>query len=132
MLTRFPELDKAKLPSNGRPYPRFQVGTEYEMESWLSEKIQVGLSAYTNLARTIARQFCPDDQKVPIWSAFNETRCSVDLPVTTNGMLPILQAPADNYDTMATVINRFVSISLHFGQKYTVITADQRLYSRRK
>ena len=47
-------------------------------------------------------------------------------------MLPILQAPADNYDTMATVINRFVSTSRHFGQKYTVITADQPLYSRGK
>ena len=38
VLTRFHELDKAKLPSNGRPNPCFQVGTEYKMESWLSEK----------------------------------------------------------------------------------------------
>ena len=82
------------------------------------------------MAWTIARQFCSDDQKVPIWGAFNETCCSVDPPVTTAEMLPILQAPADNYDTMATVINRFVSISQNFGQKYTVITADQPLYSR--
>ena len=45
-------------------------------------------------------------------------------------MLPILQAPADDYNSMATVINRFVSISQHFDQKYIVITADQPLYSR--
>ena len=102
------------------------------MESRLSENIQVGLSANTNLAWTIARQFCSDDQKVPIWIAFNETRCLVDPPVTTAGMLLIIQAPADNYDNMATVINRFVSISRQFGQKYTVITADQPLYSRGK
>ena len=51
----------------------------------------MGLSANTNLAWTIARQFCSDDQKVPTWGAFNETRCSVDPPVTTAGMLPILQ-----------------------------------------
>lgn len=132
VLNRFHELDKAKLPSNGRPKPRFQNGTEYEMERWLSEKTHTSLSSYTNLAWTIARHFCSDDQKVPIWGAFNETRCSVDPPITTAGMLPILQAPADSNDTMTTVINRFISISRHYHQKYTIITADQPLYSRGK
>ena len=130
VLTRFHELDSAKFPSNGRPNPHFKNGTEYEMERWLSKKAHTSLSTNTNLAWTIARHFCSDDQKVPIWGAFNETRCSVDPPITTAGMLPILQGPADSNDTMTTVINRFVSISRHFGQQYTVITADQPLYSR--
>lgn len=47
-------------------------------------------------------------------------------------MLPILQAPADNNDTMTTVINCFVSITLKLGRKHTVIVADQPLYSRGK
>ena len=132
VLARFHELDKAKLPSSGRPNPRFENGTEYEMDRWLSEKTQTCLSTYTNLAWTLARHLCSDDLKVPIWGAFNETRCSVNPLITTAGMLPILQAPADSNDTMATVINRFVSISRHLGQQYTVITADQPLYSRGK
>ena len=53
VLTRFHEFNKAKLPSNGRPNPCFQVGTEYEMENWLSEKILLGLSANTNLAWSV-------------------------------------------------------------------------------
>ena len=65
-------------------------------------------------------------------SFLNETRCSVDPPVITAGMIPMFQAPADNYDTMATVIKRFVSISQNFGQKYSVITADLPLYSTGK
>ena len=132
VLTRFHELDKAILPSNARPSPHFQNGTEYEMERWLNEKTHTYLSANTNLAWAIARQFGSDDQKVPVWGGFNETRCLVDPPITTAGMLPILQAPADSNDTMASVINRFVSISRHFEQQYTVITADQPLYSRGK
>ena len=132
VLTRFHELDKAIHPSNARPSPHFQNGTEYEMERWLNEKTHTCLSANTNLAWAIARQFGSDDQKVPVWGGFNEARCSVDPPITTAAMLPILQAPADSNDTMASVINRFVSISRHFGQQYTVITADLPLYSRGK
>ncbi|XP_071479491.1 uncharacterized protein [Diadema antillarum] len=56
----------------------------------------------------------------------------VDPPMTTAGMLPILQAPADDNDTLTTVINRFIAISTHLGQEHTIITADQPLYSRGK
>ena len=51
------------------------------------------------------------DQQVPSWSRFNEVTSTVDPPVTTAGMLPILQAPADNNDTMTSILNCFVSIA---------------------
>ena len=47
-------------------------------------------------------------------------------------MLPILQAPADENNTVTTVINHFMSISEKLGQPFTIITADQPLYSRGK
>lgn len=72
------------------------------------------------------------DQSVPAWRALNETTSQIDPPVTTAGMLPILQAQTDDNDTLTTVINRFVDISNHTGQTHTIITADQPLYSRRK
>ena len=58
-------------------------------------------------------------------SSFNEATCTIDTPVTTPGMLPIRQAPADDNDTMTTVINRFVSLTEDLGKKHAVIAADQ-------
>ena len=132
VLTRFHELDKAKMPASGRPVPKFQNGTVFEMENWMNQNRERNVASVSDTAWIIARQFCSNDQKIPIWGAFNEVRCSVDPPVTTAGMLPILQAPADDNNTMTAVINRFVSVSRHFGQRFTVITADQPLYSRGK
>ena len=132
VLTRFHELDKAKMPASGRPVPKFQNGTVFEMENWMNQNRERNMASVSDTAWIIARQFCSNDQKIPIWGAFNEVRCSVDPPVTTAGMLSILQAPADDNNTMTTVINRFVSVSRHFGQRFTVITADQPLYSRGK
>ena len=51
-----------------------------------------------------------DDWSVPAWGALNEATSTVDPPITTAGMLPILEAPADDNDTLTTVINRFVDI----------------------
>jgi len=73
-----------------------------------------------------------DDQSVPEWRALNEATSIIDPPVTTAGMLPILQASADNNDILTTVINRFLDISNCIGQTHTIITADQPLYSRGK
>ena len=51
-----------------------------------------------------------DDRSVPPWGILNEATSTVDPPVIPAGMLPILQAPADDNDTLTTVINRFVDI----------------------
>ena len=71
-----------------------------------------------------------EEKIIPGWAAFNEATCVIDPPMTTPGMLPILQAPADENNTVATVINHFMSISEKLGQPLTIIAADQPLYSR--
>ena len=47
-------------------------------------------------------------------------------------MLPILQAPADDNNTVVPVINRFIEITSKLGQPYTVIAMDQPLSSKAK
>ena len=47
-------------------------------------------------------------------------------------MLPILQAPPADDNNDITTDNRFMDISSHVGQKHTIITAGQPLYSRDK
>ena len=46
--------------------------------------------------------------------------------------MPIVQAPADQYITLTTVINHSVSIVRGIGQQYTIITVDQPLNSKYK
>lgn len=65
-----------------------------------------------------------DLQYVPSWSRFNAFISQVDPPITTVGMFPILQAPADDNDSVTTVLNRFISINEKLGQKYTILIAD--------
>jgi hypothetical protein len=71
-------------------------------------------------------------QSIPGWAAFNTATSIVDPPVTTPGMLPILQAPADDNHTVTTVLNRFIEITSKLCQPYTVIAMDQPLYSKTK
>lgn len=82
----------------------------------------------------LASRICDDevDPSVPDWRAMNEAMSIVDPPVTTMVMLPILQAPAGDNDTIITVTNCFIAISKHMRQKYTIIMANQLLYSRSK
>ena len=73
-----------------------------------------------------------EQRSVPGWGAFSEIISDVNQPTTTVSMLPILQAPADDNDTLTTAMRRLMAISSNMGQKYTVNTADQPLYSRGK
>jgi len=56
-----------------------------------------------------------EDTLVPSWGAINEVTNVIDSPVTTPGMLFILQESANNNDTLTTVNNRFMTISHHVG-----------------
>ena len=82
-------------------------------------------------------RICDSQQSIPGWAAFSivasiVVTSIVDPPVTTPGMLPILQAPADDNHTVTTVVNRFIKITSKLSQPYTVIAMNQPLYSKTK
>jgi len=62
----------------------------------------------------------------------NEATSCTNPPVTTAMILSILLAPGDDNDILTTVIKSFMAISQYMGQKHTIITTDQSLYSRGK
>lgn len=128
----FHEIDKAKFTSSKRPVPQLPDNCKLDMESWLADDTLVRQSSAINLSWVLVRNPEGTEQRIPLWGAFNESSCIVKHPVTKAGMLPILQAPADEYDTITTVINKFQAISKLLGQNHTVITADQPLYSKAK
>jgi len=51
---------------------------------------------------------------------------------TMIGCLPIINAPAHDYDTLWTVIERSRRMTRQLGQKYSVITFDEQLYCKAK
>jgi len=125
------EIDTAKMPSVKRPTPVVE-SSKLDMKKWLEEDEQMPESKCSNLCWTLARKEKQQSQSVPLWGSFNESMCTVSHPLTNPCMLPILSAPADEFDTINTVIRRFMGISRAVGQAHTVITADQPLYSKAK
>ena len=46
------------------------------------------------------------EQKIPAWTGFNHVVSPYLLEVTTVGYMPIIPAPADDMDTVYTVLSR--------------------------
>ena len=126
------KLDHAHLLQGTRPSPVFHHENKIAVDEWFKESDERAKAKCKNDAWVLCQMKDSLDQQVPSWSRFNQVTSTVDPPVTTAGMLPILQAPADNNDTMTSILNRFVSIAKRMNQKYTVIAVDQPLYSRAK
>lgn len=71
-----------------------------------------------------------DGQVVPALTSFNQVLCPED---PSSGLvsvenMPILQAKADDPDTVYTVLARCKYISESLGQKYTIVTFYQAIY----
>ena len=93
-------------------------------KTWYTDKnvISAKKANATDLAYQIRRQQA--DVKAS-WTAFNQTLIAIDLEMTTVGYIPIIQAPADEIDTLNAVVNRCMYISAQLGQEYTVITVTK-------
>ena len=126
-LEQFHKLDHAYMPLGERPNPVFDEHTDFDCEKWFATNEENKESDLKNLT-WILTQMLTDEKIIPGWAGFNETTCVINPPLTTPGMLPVLQAPADENSTVTTVINHFMSVSEKLGQPFTIITADQPLY----
>ena len=66
-----------------------------------TQSVEVSKATATDVAFHFIRQHL--DPK-PSWSAFNQGQSTTDHEKTSVGYLPILQAPANDLDTLATVV----------------------------
>lgn len=85
-----------------------------------------------DLAWVICRLQNTDDQVVPSWSGFNHLMSKSDHPKTVAGMMPIINSPAHDYDTLWTVLQNCQKMTKKLGQRYTVVTFDEQLYCKAK
>ena len=82
------------------------------------------------LGRLVHQQ--PELQKIPGWSGFNRLLSSNQHQVTMVGPLPIVNAPAHEFETLRTVILRCKAMTRLRNGKYTVVTMDEGLYNKAK
>jgi hypothetical protein len=125
------ELKKVELESD-KPEPVIQgtVSTE-----WYSpDQLTMDESFEKDLAWILTRlvQLRPEVQQVPGWSGFNQLLSTNVSQPTIVGPLPIINAPAHEFDTLWTVILQCQAMTKLREGKYTVITMDEALYNKAK
>lgn len=74
----------------------------------------------------------PELQSIPGWTGFNQLLATVNPQVTVVGPLPIVNAPAHEFETLWTVILRCKAMTHLRNGKFTVITMDEGLYNKAK
>ena len=122
-------LDAPKI--TGRSCPKYNDPVQpqwFEPDKSVDQKADL-----KDVSWLLARNSSPDSQKIPAWTGFNSIVSRVESDKTKVGLLPLVNAPAHESDTMWTVIDRCLKISekLNPGQS-TVLTLDQQLYSKAK
>jgi len=124
----FHEISTSGHQRHTRPAPTFHlVDTE-----WYSPRRDFLRMAEAKDMAWILCRLNDAEQHIPAWTGFNRVVSPYRSEVTTVGYMPIIPAPADDMDTVYTVISRCKLISEKLGQIYTVITFDQALYCRAK
>ena len=64
------------------------------------------------------------------WTSFNKKHSAINTEKTITGYLPIIQAPANDLDTLNTVVRRILHIAESLGQKVLVLTVDEGLFPK--
>ena len=111
------------------------VNQEAKEDWYQSDKNKIKESNKKELSWLLGRlsQQRPELQKIPGWSGFNQLTTGKELPeVTIVGPLPIVNAPAHEYETLWTVLRRCQAMTALRGGIYTVVTMDEGLYNKAK
>ena len=116
-----------RLELSGRDKPVFTSPVDEVCFSKAEEDNEYARQAKaTDLAFFLRRQ----DPEINLRGLQSVLVSSEEREQTAVGYLPIILAPAHEFDTLNTVVNICMAISSRFGQKHTVITVDQALYYR--
>lgn len=111
------------------------VNQEAKEDWYQSDKNKIKESNKKELSWLLGRlsQQRPELQKIPGWSGFNQLTTDKEQPeVTIVGPLPIVNAPAHEYETLWTVLRRCQAMTALRGGIYTVVTMDEGLYNKAK
>ena len=117
---------------NEKPEPVFPIVTK---ESWYKPDRRLIDDAFKkDLAWILTRmaQQRPEVQTIPGWTGFNQALSKSDEKPTVVGPLPIVNAPAHEFETLWTVILKCQAMTHLRHGLYSVITLDEALYCKAK
>lgn len=88
--------------------------------------------ASSQAERDLATDECTLRQEVPTWSAYNSIAHKDDRPITGVHVLPLVRAPANEWQTLITVLCHAQNINaIVVGtDRKTIVTLDMDLYAR--
>jgi len=115
---------------NDGQLPFFDV--EIQQEWYKSENTILNQAKARDMSWLLCRMEDPDHQRIPAWTGFNHVVSQYESEVTRIGHMPILPVPADDMDTIYTVIARCKYIAELLNISHTIMTFDQALYCRAK
>ena len=106
-----------------------------ELSEWYTPDSSLIDESYKkDLAWTLGRlhEKQPELKSIPGWTGFNQLLSTEKPQVTVVGPLPIVNAPAHEFETLWTVILRCKAMTHLRNGKFTVITMDEGLYNKAK
>ena len=119
------QIEKISINVKLTPIIRYPV----TVDSFTNSEID---DSQTN-AKAADNAFCFIRQDMPNrigWTEFNQ-QSNTDCPSeSTIGHMPMILAPAHEYDTLNLVVRRCMAVSTYFKQQYTIITVDQALFCK--
>ena len=120
------ELQEVDL-GNEKPEPVMKGAV---MDEWYTpDELCIDESFEKDLAWILVRLALqhPEIQQVPGWSGFNQMLSSDKSQTTMLGLLPIINAPAHEFETLWTVIQKCKAMTKLRKGSYTVVTMDEVL-----
>ena len=131
-LTIPPDFQQMKHVDIGNVKPKVAFAENVNLEWYTFDEELKKTAESKDLAWVLSRLHNPNNQKVPSWTGFNHTVSNKNYSKTIVGTLPLIDAPAHDYDTIWTVMMNCMTMTEKLGQKYTVVTFDQQLYCKAK
>ena len=128
------ELQELKQAGIGSQQPEPLFWKDLNINLFKPQEDTRYLAVVRDAVWLICKTLNDQEQHIPAWTGFNQTldEKSKDVPVTIIGHLPIINAPAHDYDVLWTVMARCMDITRHLGQEFCVLTLDLQLYSKAK
>ena len=134
-LPKFPEeLQELKHAGIGSEQPEPFFWGSITLDLFKPDEQSKVTAQLQDMIWLICRVLNETQQHIPAWSGFNQIMDTQgkDVPVSIIGHLPIINAPAHDYDVIWTVMCRCMDVTKSLGQEFTVLTFDEQLYSKAK
>ena len=128
------ELQILKQAGIGSPQPEPVFWKNLDISIFQPQEDVRYLAVVKDTAWLICKAINDKEQHIPAWTGFNQAldEKGKDVPVTIIGHLPIINAPAHDYDVLWTVMGKCMAITEKLGQDFCVLTLDEQLYSKAK